>query len=240
MPKTKSSKPHLPKTAKHSGAKSKRPSLEMRRPLFVLAAIAAVSVVAAALFSTSTVSAGVTGKKIVLDPGHGGSDPGTTECSALYEKDANLQIARIVRDKLVADGASVIMTRDSDIGLGNTDRAEIANNAGGQVFVSVHLNGSTNHKTDSTEVLYGKKNKDYALAVVMHNAQYPFLGIADGKVTNFASGALLKADMPAVITESVFLSSTAECAKLTDGSMTRQNEIAQSIYNGIQEWFKTH
>ncbi|HLD01985.1 MAG TPA: N-acetylmuramoyl-L-alanine amidase [Patescibacteria group bacterium] len=187
----------------------------------------------------SIAASNVTGKKIVIDPGHGGTDTGTTECSTLVEKEATLQIARILRDKLQADSAIVTMTRDSDVGLGNTERANIANAAGGQALVSVHLNGSTNHSANYTKVLYGKRIKDLEFANVMHSAQYPFLGIAEKKTTNFASGVLLKSDMPAVITESVFLSNTTECTKLSDGT-ARQTEIAQSMYNGLNEWFRTH
>lgn len=187
------------------------------------------------------------GKTIVIDPGHGGSDTGTTECSTLVEKEATLQIANKLNELLAPTGARVVFTRTTDVDMGNTERANVANNENADVLVSVHLNGSTNHSVNYTQGLYGKKSKDYKFTKVIHDAQvaalvYQDSGVTDGGVTSFASGVLLKSNMPATITEGVFLSNTVECQKLTEGvtsgNMQRQTEIAQSIYNGLQTWFQ--
>jgi N-acetylmuramoyl-L-alanine amidase len=75
------------------------------------------------------------------------------------------------------------------------------------------------------------------LASTIHNRLYPSLGIADGGLLQFASGVILKAQMPATIQEVAFISNTTECALLTDGTDNRQDQIAQSLFNGIDEWF---
>ena len=181
---------------------------------------------------------GVTGRKIVIDAGHGGSDPGSMECSGLSEAAANLQVAKLLQEKLEVDGATVYMTRDSDEYLTNRDRYTYANEeTDGELLVSVHFNGSIDHDLNYTQGLYAKWKKDINLASTIHNKLYPSLGIPDGGLLQFASGVILKAEMPATIQEVAFISNSTECSLLTDGSGERQKEIAQSLYNGLIDWF---
>lgn len=177
------------------------------------------------------------GKVIILDPGHGGSDYGSTECSGLPEKEVTLDIANRLKLLLEADGAIVGMTRTDDLDKSNNDRYTFANTFGGEVLVSVHLNGSTNSATNGTQGLYGKLNKDKAFAETLHARLSAELGVSNLGVTNFASGVLLKSNMPSTIQESVFISNTQECSLLTDGTHNRQQQIAQSLYNGLLDWF---
>ena len=183
----------------------------------------------------------VTGRRIVLDPGHGGSDPGSTQCATMPEKEATLDIARRLRDLLVADGATVYLTRETDVTKSNNDRYTYANSVNGEVLVSVHLNGSTDHSKNGTLGLWGKKTKDLKFTQVLHQRLASELGVPDEGVTNFASGVLLKSNMPATIQETVYISNTQECQQLTDGknsgTYTRQQQIAQSLANGIKDWF---
>lgn len=82
-------------------------------------------------------------KTIVIDPGHGGKDPGTVGKTKLYEKDVVLSIAKKLRDKLVARGGyEVLMTRESDETIALSDRVEFANANGADLFVSIHINYS--------------------------------------------------------------------------------------------------
>jgi N-acetylmuramoyl-L-alanine amidase len=195
------------------------------------------------IFSLISVSANkmndaviVTGHKIVIDAGHGGIDPGSTQCPDLYESDANLQIAILLRDLLDDDGL-VKMTRETDIYLTNSDRYTIANDFDGEILVSIHLNGSLDHDLNYTQGLYAKWHKDMTLASVLHEQLASDLGIKDGGLLQFASGVILKANMPATIQEAVFISNTDECIALIDGSGDRQEEIAKSLYDGIDDWF---
>ncbi len=75
------------------------------------------------------------------------------------------------------------------------------------------------------------------LASVLHEQLASDLGIQDGGLLQFASGVILKADMPATIQEAVFISNTDECIALKNESGDRQLEIAQSLYEGIDDWF---
>ena len=177
------------------------------------------------------------GKVIVLDPGHGGTDFGSTECSGLPEKEATLDIANRLKPLLEADGAQVFLTRTDDSTKSNNDRYTLANSVNGEALVSIHLNGSTDSSKNGTSGLYGKLNKDKTFTQTVHARLASELGIPDLGVTNFASGVLLKSEMPATMQETVFISNSTECTKLTNGTGVRQQQIAQSLYNGLLDWF---
>jgi N-acetylmuramoyl-L-alanine amidase len=76
---------------------------------------------------------------VVLDPGHGGVDPGAISVTGAFEKDLTLAMARVVRDHLTASGRyRVVMTRDSDVFLRLRDRVAKAREAGAELFISLH------------------------------------------------------------------------------------------------------
>lgn len=208
-----------------------------RTSIFVLFLFALFSFLPQTTFAATS----VTGHKIIIDAGHGGDDYGSTACPNLPEKTANLQIATDLQSLLEADTATVYMTRTGDKTLSNADRYNYANSTGGEVLVSIHLNGSTNPLTDGTKGLYGKIGKDKLFTQVMHNTLWEGLkstsNFTDFGVTNFASGLLLKTTMPATIQETVFISNTNECNLLKTSGGTRQQEIAQNLYNGLVNWF---
>jgi N-acetylmuramoyl-L-alanine amidase len=189
--------------------------------------------------------AAVAGRKIAIDPGHGGSELGSTACPGLLEKDANLDIANRLRDLLVAGGATVYMTRESDVDLSNKDRAAYINGTDAEVSVTLHLNGYDDPAMDGLYVLYGKTRKDKALAQVMHDTMWAPLmttspdpdSFIDFGTRQFAAGVLLWSEIPSVLLESIFISNAQECARLTDGTGLRQQQIAQSVYDGLNAWF---
>jgi len=80
-------------------------------------------------------------RTVVIDPGHGGTEPGVASDLGLLEKDVNLSVGLALADHLRDHGLSVVLTRDDDRDLGLAERAEIANAAGGDLFISLHCNG---------------------------------------------------------------------------------------------------
>lgn len=206
----------------------------MSKRLVLLGTVLALLVVPVAKISTAKAG---TAHRIVIDPGHGGWDSGSAECS-LLEKDANLQIAWMLYDLLEASGFDVYMTREIDEYKSNADRYNFANNVNGEALVSIHLNGSTDHTKNGTLGFYGKRSKDKAFTKMLHQRLASELDVDDWGVTNFASGVLLKSNMPATIQETVFISNEDECRLLTDGSGERQQQIARSLYNGLVDWFE--
>ena len=179
---------------------------------------------------------------IALDPGHGGDELGSTACPGLLEKDANLDIAIRLQALLEANGATVHLTRTTDVYLSSKERADIVNASSAEVLVNLHLNGWEDPSFDGLYVLYGKRRKDAELAQVMHDAMWDPLRerapyFTDYGTRQFAAGVLLWSEIPSVLTESVFLSNTWECAELTDGTGLRQDEIAAAIQAGLEAWF---
>ncbi|HEX8217730.1 MAG TPA: N-acetylmuramoyl-L-alanine amidase [Chloroflexia bacterium] len=178
---------------------------------------------------------------VCVDAGHGGTDPGAVY-SGLQEKDLTLDIAYRLRDLLVGAGYKVVMTRAGDQALGNSERADLCNAGGADTVLSIHLNASSDPNVDYFKAFYGKQNKDQAFTQTIwqnYNLGKPnsTVPLSKSSTTQFASGLLLKATAPACLAETVFLSNPAEAALLGDGSGTRQQEIAQNLFNGLAAWY---
>lgn len=98
--------------------------------------------------------AGLMQRRIIIDPGHGGHDPGAVGPTGLYEKDVVLDIALKVRDIIRREYPSsyqVILTRDTDVFIPLPKRAEIANNNNADLFLSIHANASPNRRARGIE-----------------------------------------------------------------------------------------
>lgn len=173
--------------------------------------------------------------QVLLDPGHGGPDPGGVyEEFGLREADETLSIAELVADLLRSDGYTVALTRkDSTTDLGNSERGEIANSCAAAAFVEIHLNASEDRTANYARTFWGEKEKDLAFSLVMNDA-LGALGIPVKGVERFDNGGLLRAKMPSILVEAVFLSNPEEARALVNGS--RQEAIAQAIASGISAW----
>jgi N-acetylmuramoyl-L-alanine amidase len=99
---------------------------------------------------------------VMIDPGHGGYDPGTESSAGAMEKDLALQIATRLKTALEARGIRAELTRSSDVFISLAERTRIANSAGADLFVSIHLNSSPNPDTTGIEVYYLNNTTDRA------------------------------------------------------------------------------
>lgn len=92
-------------------------------------------------------------RRIVLDPGHGGHDPGAVGYNGLYEKDVVLDIALKIRDIMRTEYPlyEIILTRDSDVFIPLNKRAEIANRVNADMFISIHANASYSRMAQGIE-----------------------------------------------------------------------------------------
>ena len=168
--------------------------------------------------------------KIVLDAGHGGTDPG-----AIYterkEKDDNLQLTLAVGKILEDNGIDVVYTRTTDIYQTPFEKAKIANEAGADYFISFHRNSSPEeNQYQGVEVLvYDKSGIKYDMAQNIVGALGE-LGFKELGV-NARPGlvVLRKTRMPALLVETGFLNSD-EDNKLYD---EKQKEIAEAIATSI-------
>lgn len=93
-------------------------------------------------------------RKIVLDPGHGGTDPGAPAAGGLWEKDITLDVAQRLRLLLVEAGFEVLMTREKDETVSLRERAQFANYQRGDLFVSIHFNALKSRSYRGLETYY--------------------------------------------------------------------------------------
>jgi N-acetylmuramoyl-L-alanine amidase len=127
---------------------------------------------------------------IVIDPGHGGVDPGAVGKKGLYEKDANLGIAlelkKLIKDSLNVD---VLLTREKDIYLSLKERTNIANRNSADLFVSIHCNAAAKNKSQSrgfeTFFLSEAKTDEARAAAALENAALKFDGIEPTEEISF-------------------------------------------------------
>ena len=161
---------------------------------------------------------------VTVDPGHGGNDPGCGEEEAL-EKEIVLPISLKLRDMLEEAGVAVIMTRQEDEHVSLDRRAIIANNAGSDLFVSIHCN-SYEGEARGMDVYYHKSQpaKELAQAVLDQAAE---LGIRTREVQKNNYQVLWDTDMPAVLVETGFVTDPEEYALLRKEEY--QEKMAQAI-----------
>jgi N-acetylmuramoyl-L-alanine amidase len=216
----------------------------------VMAAILAAILLTTAAFSTGAgaqVQPPCSGT-VVLDAGHGGTDSGAVNAKyGLTEKEQTLDVANRLRSLLQTDSCTVYMTRTSNSQtLSNNDRYTYANKTGANILISIHMNGSTSPSTDYTTTLFGKWRKDKELATTVFGSLSTLPAasgtgtIATRKPYSFASGVLLKSGMPATIAETVFITSDGEGRLLSNGTGVRQQQIAQALKVGIEDYLNTH
>ena len=195
------------------------------------------------------VTAGLTGKLIVIDPGHGGRDTGAIDgfrTRQVYEKDIALAIGRRVRDVLTQNGATVLMTRNSDILPTVESRPQFANAHHADYFISIHCDSAQSQNARSgTAVYYHAANGLCRLMAadigrrVGQVSGLPYNGIKSDMIQyggRFVTGygVLRASEMPAVLVETGFMTSDNDLAKLRDDAT--QEKIAQGVVAGLRDF----
>jgi N-acetylmuramoyl-L-alanine amidase len=223
--------------------------------LFKVWATELAAILAAILLTTAAFATGAGAQeqppcsgKVVLDAGHGGTDSGAVNTKyRLTEKEQTLDVANRLKTLLAGDGCTVYMTRTlNSQTLSNNDRYTYANTKGANLLVSIHMNGSTNPSTDYTTTLFGKWRKDKELANTVFSSLSTLPAangtgtIATRKPYSFASGVLLKSNMPATIAETVFITNNEEGELLSYPTGIRQQQIAEALRAGIEDYLTTH
>ncbi|RNB55684.1 AMIN domain-containing protein [Brevibacillus gelatini] len=179
-----------------------------------------------------------TGYLIVIDAGHGGKDPGTLGVAGNHEKDYNLAVA----NKVVAllkqyPEFQVVPVRTTDVFYELSERVAIANELEADLFLSIHANAFPKPTTGGTETFYYHANsKTFAQIVHKHlqgATQFPDRGV---KVSGFY--VIKNTTMPAVLTETGFLSNPQENALLTSPAF--QDKIAKALVAAIREYYQSY
>lgn len=179
---------------------------------------------------------------VYLDPGHGGSDPGSSG-NGITEKDLNLKIALGVRDRLQSMGIIVKMSRDTDKFVSLEDIAAGANAAMPDVFVSIHQNSFTSLSANGIETFYWEKGStDNKLATSLQNNLIKNTGAYnrgvkyDKEKYNFY--VIKNTNMPAALVECGFITNPDEASKLKTSDY--QNKIVDAIANGANDYLKAN
>lgn len=176
-------------------------------------------------------------KKVMIDPGHGGKDPGA-QGNGLSEEKLTLAIAKLTKEYLESyEGVEVEMTRREDRFLELSERAELANGAGSNLFVSIHINSSSGTAGDGFEsyIYNGTSNPATQAAQNIIHAEILRTGLFKDRGKKRANFAVLRdTNMPAILTENGFINNPSNAKILKDDANIRK--IAGAHTMGIAKF----
>ena len=214
---------------------------------------------AATIPATTAVSLPLQGRVIGIDPGHQKQGdysqetiaPWSSETKAKVstgasgymtgrtEESINLEIAFLLRDKLVALGAEVVLTRDtSDINISNQERAAMMNAKGVDACLRIHCNGANDHAVNGAEMYVKKDDPDsFALAELVLSEVCDMTETVRRSVYESSTYTGLNwSEVPCVLVELGFLSNAGEEAKLIDP--VYQERYAEAMAVALQKWLE--
>lgn len=192
------------------------------------------------------------GKTVVIDPGHGGPDPGSVAKSGLLEKDVVLAIGLRLRDLLESAGVHVIMTRETDedlSGLSNASlrerwraahrkRLEIAQNSSADVVISIHANAVPSTRWFGAQTFFNPDGspENARLAAILQRELRHITGGTDRSPSQHVEHFLLNnIEIPAVLVEVGFLSNPREAELLAQPEY--QQQLAWAMFIGLGHFF---
>ena len=172
--------------------------------------------------------------KIVIDPGHGGSDYGAIR-DAINEKDITLDVSHRVAAILKSKGYPVVMSRTDDEYLSLEERVDFAEEERPQIFVSIHVNSAVATDPNGLETHYYHEHSK-ELAETIHSCLVKRVNAKDRGLFKSKFYVINHTTVPAVLVEMGFLSNPEERAELITES--RKQKTAQAIAEGIIEYLK--
>lgn len=181
-------------------------------------------------------------KLVVIDPGHGGSEPGTDAVyngQQVLEKDINLAISLKLNTILQNAGVKTYMLRTGDQTVDLYERPEIANQLGASLYVSIHCNSFSSSNAYGTETHYDNNDQsaEYGInskrvAQIVQEELMKNLDTTDRKLKDGSKLVVLrKSNMPSVLVETAFMSNPDDLNRLMDDSF--REKVAQAVANGI-------
>ena len=226
----------------------KKMKIEPLMAALLLVMVYIVSAQAGKMTAGLSVAAGKEQPVVVLDAGHGGSDPGKIGVDGSLEKDINLKVVEKLKKYLEASDVRVVLTRDSDNGLYSEKdskkkmadmnrRCEIINETNPALTVSIHQNSYHQEEISGGQVFYYKgSDKGKKLAEILQKRFDFVLGEKNRRLAKANDNyfLLLHVKTPIVIVECGFLSNWNEAAMLN--SEEYQDRLAWTIHMGIMEY----
>ena len=174
---------------------------------------------------------------VVIDPGHGGPDPGAIGIRGIRESNVVLDVSRIVEKILSEKGVQVLLTRNNEVDLDLPPRVSFANKTDADIFVSIHANASRGKRRDinGLETFYYRGWRGRLLAkriqrqILRVSPGSPDRGVKQGRFY-----VIKNTRMPAVLVEIGFLTGRLDARRL-EKSIHRKR-IAYAIAKGILEY----
>jgi N-acetylmuramoyl-L-alanine amidase len=173
---------------------------------------------------------------VIIDPGHGGKDPGAIGIDGVREKDVILPISKRVTEILQQNGVQVKMTRNSDYFVSLQGRVDMAEKANASVFVSIHANSAGASRPDVSGLETYYYDSGLSLARIVHNNILQSLNIRDRGVRRARFFVLRKSSMPSILVETGYLTGREDLAKLRTSSY--QNQMAEAIARGVLQYLR--
>lgn len=178
-----------------------------------------------------------TGYLIIVDAGHGGKDPGARGTAGNVEKDFNLKVSMLMVEMLSEyKEFQVMATRSDDTFLTLQERVELANDMDADLFISIHANAYVPGTRGTETYYYNKQSEAFARVIHKHlvqATQFPNRGVQTAPFY-----VIKHTNMPAVLTESGFLTHPEENAKLMQPEF--QKKVARALVNGIREYYENY
>ncbi|MGV0027334.1 N-acetylmuramoyl-L-alanine amidase [Phormidesmis priestleyi] len=171
---------------------------------------------------------------VVIDPGHGGPDPGAVGIGGLQEKEIVMDISRQVAAILEQQGVQSVLTRSNDIDLDLEPRVALAERLNATLFVSIHANAISLSRPDISGLETYYFDSGLGLAQSIHNSVLQGTGVRDRGVRKARFYVLRKTSMPSVLVEVGFVTGRDDAAKLSTASYRRQ--MAEAIARGILQY----
>lgn len=176
-------------------------------------------------------------RTIVIDPGHGGRDNGTTGVRGTLEKSLTLKTAQLVYDKLKASGTNVIMTRNNDTYISLGSRVSTAHYQNADAFISLHFD-STNDRSVRGMTTYYYNSNQKPLGEQIHSSVISKTMLKD-RGTRFGDYHVLRENRQnAILVELGYLSNPAE--EMLVSTSQYQQAVANGIFDGLARYFKNN
>ncbi len=219
-----------------------------KRVLFILSLILVLVSITSVLFqSSSAVFGDTTIDTIIIDPGHGGNDPGAIGISNSKEKDINLEVALSLKSQAEESGFNVVMTRETDIalydnGAKNKKRSDLSNRKSmtdkvpNAIFISIHMNKFEQEGVKGAQTFYSDREDSKQLAEYIQDEFRRNLNENKRVAMKIPKSVYLlqNANRPTVLVECGFLSNREEERLLE--STTYRAKIAECILNGVVQF----
>ncbi|WP_250122514.1 N-acetylmuramoyl-L-alanine amidase [Chroococcidiopsis sp. CCMEE 29] len=173
---------------------------------------------------------------VIVDPGHGGKDPGAIGIAGRQEKDVILPISKKIAELLEKEGVKAVLTRDSDYFVDLAPRVAKAEGLNANLFVSIHANsmGLSRPDVNGLETYYFDSGQ--RLARTIHNSILRSVNVRDRGVRRARFYVLRKTSMPSVLVELGYMTGREDSPRLADPAY--QNQMAEAIVRGILQYIK--